>query len=110
MSAATSGFWLVPAARHGVTCMLRLQCRGNATAIEPAAKGHDIRSFECPVCQTIFATGGAAGPDAAQGSSRGLIGAALEQDPRSRIRPDSVSCINAAQSPHSSKFVLPFAR
>ncbi len=25
------------------------------TAIEPIAKGHDIRSFECPVCQTIYA-------------------------------------------------------
>ena len=24
------------------------------TAIELAAKGHDIRSFECPVCQTIL--------------------------------------------------------
>src|SRR5437899_11329654 len=57
-----------------------------------------------------IATGGAAGADAAQRSSRALIGAAREQDPRSRIRPDSVSCINAAQSPHSSKFVLPFAR
>jgi hypothetical protein len=24
------------------------------TAVEPIVKGHDIRSFECPVCQTIL--------------------------------------------------------
>jgi hypothetical protein len=24
------------------------------TAVEPLVKGHDIRSFECPVCQTIL--------------------------------------------------------
>ena len=24
------------------------------TVVEPLVKGHDIRSFECPVCQTIL--------------------------------------------------------